>query len=513
MTVSTEVARKDYAGNGVLTTFPTTFRFLDNSHLKVILVVDSTGVETTQTITTDYTVTGADAAAGGDVEMITPPASGETLIIKRSIPNTQLTDLQTNGPLPADAIEDMVDQLTMRVQESDERVDRSLHFKESSTLTDIEMDDLVADKLLIVNSTGDGVEMGPTADDIAGAQAEATAAAASAAAALVSETNAAASEAVALAAASELVVATGTADAIVATHATPVTLADKTRVAFRAIFANATTTPTYAPDGLTAHTIVKEGRVALVAGDIADDQVVYMAYNLANTEWEMENPVSPTNGEFRSMQIFTSTGNYTKPAGLKRVEVTVIGGGGAGGGASTTSGTQGSAGSGGGGGGTAILVIEAVDIVDGDTVTVGAGGVGASGAAGGSGGASSFAATGATPVTPAATGGAGGLNMAANTGVTAQYGGAGGVGTIGNINIKGSGGTSSQRSPGSDGFGGTGGNSYMGGGAEGTGVSSGQGSVGGVYGGGGSGSTNTISEAAKAGGNGGKGVVIVKEFF
>lgn len=284
MTVSTDTARVDYNGDGAQTAFTVTFRFLDESHLKVILV-ESDGTEVVQTITTHYTVTGTGGDAG-TVTMVTAPASGEKLIIKRNIPFTQLTDLQTNGPLPANSLEDMVDQLTMASQQVNERIDRSLHFKESSDLTDVEMDDLVANKVLIVNSSADSVEMGPTADEIAAAQAEATAAAASAAAA-------AASAALAATVQEELVVAGGTADAITATHTSPVSLADKTRVLVRAIFANTATAPTFAPDGLAAHTVVKEGRIALVAGDIADDQIMSMIYNSANTEWELQNPSNP----------------------------------------------------------------------------------------------------------------------------------------------------------------------------------------------------------------------------
>lgn len=83
----------------------------------------------------------------------------------------------------------------------------------------------------------------------------------------------------------------GTADAITADFTPDVTLADKTMVAVVAAAANATTTPTFAPDGLTAHTITKQGGSALAAGNIAAaGHVLLLSYNLANTRWELLNP-------------------------------------------------------------------------------------------------------------------------------------------------------------------------------------------------------------------------------
>lgn len=88
------------------------------------------------------------------------------------------------------------------------------------------------------------------------------------------------------------IVATGTADALTATYAPAVpALYDGLILAFRAAAANATTTPTFAPNGLTARTITKKGGTALMIGDIAGNLAEYwVRYNLANTRWELLNP-------------------------------------------------------------------------------------------------------------------------------------------------------------------------------------------------------------------------------
>ncbi len=102
----------------------------------------------------------------------------------------------------------------------------------------------------------------------------------------------------------------GAVDAITANYTPDLTLSDKMLCAIVAAGANITTTPTFAPDGLTAHTIVKKGGSALVAGDIAAaGMVCILEYNLANTRWELLNPaVSGTTITFASAaEIVTGT--------------------------------------------------------------------------------------------------------------------------------------------------------------------------------------------------------------
>ena len=84
----------------------------------------------------------------------------------------------------------------------------------------------------------------------------------------------------------------GAADAITAAYPIPNTgLTDGLILGFRASAANATATPTFAPDGLTAHTITDDGGTPLSPGVIAGANAEYLVrYNLANTRWELLNP-------------------------------------------------------------------------------------------------------------------------------------------------------------------------------------------------------------------------------
>lgn len=87
-------------------------------------------------------------------------------------------------------------------------------------------------------------------------------------------------------------VAGGTADAITATYSPAVTtLTDGLLLSFRATAANATTAPTFSPNGLVAFAITQKGGTALSAGSIAANLAEYiLRYNLANTRWELLNP-------------------------------------------------------------------------------------------------------------------------------------------------------------------------------------------------------------------------------
>ena len=200
-------------------------------------------------------------------------------------------------------------------------------------------------------------------------------------------------------------------------------------------------------------------------------------------------------GAFRSTQVFTSTGTWTKPSGLKRVRVFVTGGGGGGGQPASNSNNGG----GGAAGGTAIKVIEASSL--GSTESVSVGGGSARGNPAGQGGTSSFGSH------CSATGGKGGSSDS-----TASQYVEGGVGSSGDLNLKGQGGEGGNPAN-SAGVGGIGGNSYWGGGAHGGSNYNRPHAGDGTLGGGGGGGFRTTAGASGNGGAGGQGVVYVEQYF
>ena len=180
MTISNQTARTGpYNGNGSTTVFAYDFRILDQSHV-VVTLKDAANVETVQTLTTNYTVSGVGAATGGNITMVVAPASGEQLTFSRSVHQTQEADFANRGGVQPEVLEAAYDKLTQLSQDKVELLGRVPRFPVSSALTDVELPlTLVANTALVVNAAGTGYTTGPTTSVIGAAQGYATAAAAS----------------------------------------------------------------------------------------------------------------------------------------------------------------------------------------------------------------------------------------------------------------------------------------------------------------------------------------------
>ena len=139
MTVSSTTVKNSYSGNGSTTQFAYTFKILVNSDLQVI-IRSSTGTETTKTITTHYTVAGAGDASGGSITFTSGniPASGETVVIRRNVPQTQAIDYIANDPFPAEAHEEGLDRAAMVAQQLSEEADRSIKLSRTNTMNSTE---------------------------------------------------------------------------------------------------------------------------------------------------------------------------------------------------------------------------------------------------------------------------------------------------------------------------------------------------------------------------------------
>ena len=207
-------------------------------------------------------------------------------------------------------------------------------------------------------------------------------------------------------------------------------------------------------------------------------------------------------GRYSKTVVFSSSGSYTWPADVKRIDGILTAAGGGGGGCNAENANQTFSGAGGGAGGTVFATIYATDNDAGPgtyTVTIGSGGSGANGAgSGNNGGNSSF-------MTLTALGGQGG-----------QWGGA--TNTAGGRGGSGSGGyKTEQGGDGSDGQAGqallvgNGASSYWGGGGRAgqlsgnPGVCSGSGG-GGAY-------DNSYSHTSGRGGHGANGVLVIREYM
>ncbi len=173
--ISSETNRNDYVGNSAAATYPYTFPIFDESHVLVTVRL-TTGVESTLTLNTHYTVTGVSDSAGGNVVLTAGAFSwltanklttGVALAIRRDVPLKQETDVRNQGSFFPETHEDVFDYLTMVDQQQQDEIDRSLKLPETVSAADFDAT-LPADiqdnpgTALIVNEDGDGFILGVT---------------------------------------------------------------------------------------------------------------------------------------------------------------------------------------------------------------------------------------------------------------------------------------------------------------------------------------------------------------
>ena len=159
MTVSTTTNKVIRDGDGANDTFSYNFKIFADGDLDVYIRT-AAGTETLQTLTTNYTVTGAGNEAGGNVVFVSgqEPAATEKVVIQRKLDLTQSTDYTPNDPFPADSHEEALDRLTFITQQIQEEVDRSIKASVGNTFADPEFTvdaTTRANKIFAFDSDGD----------------------------------------------------------------------------------------------------------------------------------------------------------------------------------------------------------------------------------------------------------------------------------------------------------------------------------------------------------------------
>ncbi len=129
MTLTTTINRNDYTATSAQTVFAYAFRILADADLDVYVE----GV--LKTLTTDYTVSGAGDAGGGNVTFTSGVTLDEAVTIIRSVAQAQDTDYTASGPFTANDHETALDKNMMISQDIDEKLARAIKFIVSSTLS------------------------------------------------------------------------------------------------------------------------------------------------------------------------------------------------------------------------------------------------------------------------------------------------------------------------------------------------------------------------------------------
>ena len=172
MAISSTTTKNSASANGTQHSFPYSFKIFADGDLTVI-VRSANGTETVKSLNTDYIVTNAGNANGGNVlfkfntgnsndahfsSSDKRPQSGETVLIRRNLTLTQGTDYVENDPFPAESHENALDRITMIAQQLQEAIDRSLKISRTNTMTSTEFTVGATDranKILSFDSNGE----------------------------------------------------------------------------------------------------------------------------------------------------------------------------------------------------------------------------------------------------------------------------------------------------------------------------------------------------------------------
>jgi hypothetical protein len=121
VTVSAQTPYNLYAGNGVTTVFPYTFKVLSSGDLDVYVsgVLKALGV--------DYTVSGVGADVGGSVTFLTGAPGGTTTVsIIRTMEVSRSTDYQQQGDFNADTVNPDFDRAILLIQDLHTQIGRTI---------------------------------------------------------------------------------------------------------------------------------------------------------------------------------------------------------------------------------------------------------------------------------------------------------------------------------------------------------------------------------------------------
>lgn len=157
MTIAKTHCRKEYTGDGVVLVYPYDFYIGSTSELLVYVA------GTLKTLGVDYTISGVGSEAGGNVTFVagSVPAAAASIVLLRSTPQTQATDLTAGGKFYESDIEEMVDRDIRILQEIQEKLGRVPVLPATALLSNLALPAPGAGLYLRWNSAGTALEAVP----------------------------------------------------------------------------------------------------------------------------------------------------------------------------------------------------------------------------------------------------------------------------------------------------------------------------------------------------------------
>lgn len=173
--ISDTAPRVQYTAANTQTQFTIPFEFFADADIKVIKTA-SNGTDTTLTLAsspanaTQYSVEGAGVSSGGTRRITLGGAStnGDIYTIFRELAVERTSDFPVSGNFPIETLNTELDKITAMIQQNESDNKFSPQAKSStSTAYGLIFPELVADKILTVNSAGNALEFSQSITDVA----------------------------------------------------------------------------------------------------------------------------------------------------------------------------------------------------------------------------------------------------------------------------------------------------------------------------------------------------------
>ena len=168
ITISDTTPRVQYTATSGQTAFTVNFEFFANTDLKVYNASSLLTYAASPSDGTEYSVTGAGVTGGGTVTLGSGGATlNDVITIYRDMPISRATDFPTSGAFQIASLNDELDKLTAMVQQVETDAKYSPKFSEvTSTGFDLTFPELVASKVISVNSGGTALEAAHSITDV-----------------------------------------------------------------------------------------------------------------------------------------------------------------------------------------------------------------------------------------------------------------------------------------------------------------------------------------------------------
>ena len=164
ITISNTSARIQYTATSSQTQFTVPFEFFADADLLVVHT-NAAGTDTTLSLAANpssvsqYSVSGAGESGGGSITLGSGATAGDKYTIQRNLALERTTDFPNSGTFPIETLNTELDKIVALLQQAEVKINLSPKASSStSTAFGLTFPELVANKLLTVNSAGDGLE-------------------------------------------------------------------------------------------------------------------------------------------------------------------------------------------------------------------------------------------------------------------------------------------------------------------------------------------------------------------